>query len=65
MLSSHNDIMSKLNPTPQKPAKPSPQAVRRAVASSTALETGLTVQQLERKLQNRSQHRFAHIKLAA
>ncbi len=51
-------------PTPQ-PAKPSLQAVRRAVASSTALETGQCVQQLEQKLQNRSQYRFAHIKLAA
>lgn len=57
--------MLKLNTPPPKPAKPSPQAVRRAVASSTALETGLTVQQLEQKLQNRSQQRFAHVQLAA
>lgn len=42
----------------QQAAKPSLQAVRRAVASSTALETGLTVKQLEQKLQNRRQHRF-------
>ena len=57
--------MLKNNTSAKKPAKPSPQAVRRAVASSTALETGLTVQQLERKLQNSSQHRFAHVSLAA
>ena len=45
--------------------KPSLQAVRRAVASSTAVETGQTVQQLEQKLQNQSKLRFQHIKLAA
>lgn len=49
---------------PPKPFKPSTRAVRRAVASSTTLETGLTVQQLEQKLQNHSQKRFTHIKLA-
>ena len=60
------DVTMRKNTAPaQQAAKPSPQAVRRSVASSTALETGLTVQQLEQKLQNRSQHRFAHIKLAA
>lgn len=51
-------------PAPQT-TKPSAQAVRRAVASSTALETGLSVEQLEQKLQNQSRSRFAHIKLAA
>lgn len=45
--------------------KPSLHAVRRAVASSTAVETGQSVQQLEQKLQNQSQLRFQHIKLAA
>jgi hypothetical protein len=39
-------------------------APSRAVASSTALETGLTVQQLEQKLQNHNQKRFRHIRLA-
>lgn len=60
--------MSKLNTTvssARKPRKPSAQAVRRAVASSTALETGAPVRQLEQKLQDRSRQRFAHIKLAA
>lgn len=44
---------------------PSLVAVRRAVASSTALETGQNIQQLEQKLQQPTQQRFAHIKLAA
>lgn len=54
----------KTTPT-QQLTKPSAQAVRRSVASSTALETGLSVEELEKKLQNRSQQRFAHIQLAA
>ena len=45
--------------------KPSLQAIRRAVASSTAVETGQSVQQLEKKLKNQSKLRFQHIKLAA
>ena len=45
--------------------KPSMAAVRRAVASSTAIETGQNIQKLEQKLQQPSQQRFAHIKLAA
>ena len=49
---------------PPKPFNPSARAMRRSVASSTALEIGLTVQQLEQKLLNRCQNRFAHIKLA-
>ncbi|GAA4006521.1 hypothetical protein GCM10022279_33060 [Comamonas faecalis] len=61
--------MLKHNARTQNPAKPSPQAVRRAVASSTAIETGLTVEQLEQKLQNRDSQRdsqrFAHVQLAA
>jgi uncharacterized membrane protein YgcG len=38
--------------------------LRRAVASSTAIETGQTVQQLEQKLKELAKHRFAHVKLA-
>lgn len=49
---------------PPKPFTPSPQALRHAVASSTALETGQSVQALEQKLQHQRQRRFAHIKLA-
>jgi len=56
--------MQKHNAPPLKPFTPSPQSVRRAVASSTALETGQTVEQLEQKLLNSGQSRFAHIKLA-
>ncbi|MEN2431926.1 hypothetical protein [Comamonas sp. F1-6] len=56
--------MPKRSAPPSKPFTPSPQSVRRAVASSTALETGQTVQQLEQKLRNRSQSRFARIRLA-
>lgn len=48
--------------TGRKP--PSMAAVRRAVASSTALETGQSVQELEQKLNQPVKHRFAHIKLA-
>jgi hypothetical protein len=44
---------------------PSMVAVRRAVASSTAIETGQSIQKLEQKLQQPPQRRFAHIKLAA
>lgn len=52
--------------TPQNTRKkPSLQAVRRAVASSTAVETGQSVQQLEQKLKKPSKLRFQHIKLAA
>jgi len=40
-------------------------AVRRAAASSTALETGQSIQQLEQKLQQTAQPRFAPGKLAA
>lgn len=42
---------------------PSPKALLRAVASSTAVETGRPVAQLEQKLQQPAV-RFAHIKLA-
>ncbi|MBP8186377.1 MAG: hypothetical protein KAX76_01410 [Comamonas sp.] len=57
--------MFKKNAGSLAPPKPSAQAVRRAVASSTALETGQSIQQLEQQLQNRQPQRFAHIKLAA
>lgn len=43
--------------------RPSPQAVLRAVVSSTAVETRQSVAQLEQKLRQPSA-RFAHIKLA-
>ncbi len=42
---------------------PSRKAVLRAVASSTAVETGRSVMLLEKKLQE-PKGRFAHIKLA-
>lgn len=51
--------------TSTTPKKPSLQAVRRAVASSTAVETGQNIQQLEKKLQSPSNLRFQHVKLAA
>lgn len=48
-----------------KPRKkvPSEQAILRAVASSTAIETGQRVQQLERTLRTKSS-KFRHIALA-
>lgn len=45
-------------------SKPSPQALQRAVASSTAVETGRSVELLERSLRQAPAARFAHIKLA-
>ncbi len=45
--------------------KPSMAALRRAVASSTAVETGQSIQKLEQKLKEPAKHRFAHVKLAA
>lgn len=57
--------MFKKNARSSPAPKPSAQAVRRAVASSTALETGQSVLQLEQQLQNRQPQRFAHVKLAA
>lgn len=44
--------------------KPSRRAVQRAVASSTAVETGRSVAQLEQSLRQAPSARFAHIKLA-
>lgn len=44
--------------------KPNIAAVRRSVASSTAVETGQNIEQLEQKLRQPEKRRFAHIKLA-
>ena len=42
---------------------PSKQAIRRAVASSTAIETGQSVKSIERKLRIRSS-KYRHVSLA-
>ena len=55
--------MLKTNQNARK--NPSLAAIRRAVVSSTAVETGQSVQHLEQKLQDQSKLRFQHIKLAA
>ncbi|MDG5977496.1 hypothetical protein H010_19727 [Hydrogenophaga taeniospiralis CCUG 15921] len=52
-----------LKSTEPQRKKPSSKAMLRAVASSTAVETGRSVTQLEQKLQQPAV-RFAHIKLA-
>ena len=52
-----------LQTSPKKRKPLSQSALIRAVASSTAVETGQSVQALEQKLQLKSP-RFAHIKLA-
>lgn len=44
--------------------KPSIAAVRRAVASYTAVQTGQNVQSLEQKLREPAKRRFTNIKLA-
>ena len=49
-------------PRHRKP--PSPQAIVRAVASSTAIETGQRVADIEAKLRNARGGRFAHLSLA-
>lgn len=54
--------MTKTSISPQR-KKLSGKAVLRAVASSTAVETGRSVAQLEQRLQQ-PLVRFAHIKLA-
>lgn len=51
--------------TTPPPKKPSMAALRRAVASSTAVETGQSIQKLEEKLRKPARHRFAHVTLAA
>ena len=50
--------------TTPPPKKPSMAALRRAVASSTVVETGQSVQNLEQKLKEPAKHRFAHVTLA-
>jgi hypothetical protein len=52
-----------LKTTESKRKLPNLKALLRAVASSTAVETGQTVAQIELKLQQPTK-RFAHIKLA-
>jgi hypothetical protein len=52
-----------IKPTAPQRKKPSRKALLRAVASSTAVETGKPVPQLEQKLRQASV-RFAHITLA-
>jgi len=52
-----------LKKTASQHKKPSRRALLRAVASSTAIETGRPVAQLEQQLR-RPAVRFAHIKLA-
>jgi hypothetical protein len=52
-----------LKATKPKRKEPSRKAVMRAVASSTAVETGQSMALLEQKLRQPSS-RFAHIKLA-
>ena len=52
-----------LKATEPQRKKPSRKAVMRAVASSTAVETGQSMALLEQKLRQPSP-RFAHIKLA-
>lgn len=44
--------------------KPSLDALRRAVASSTAVETGQSVRKLEEQIKQPTKNRFGHIKLA-
>jgi hypothetical protein len=57
-------VISMTKPSTTTRKKPSLHAVRRAVASSTAIETGQNIQQIEQKLQNPNKLRFQHIKLA-
>lgn len=55
---------------PAKPAAitkskaPSQKAIIRAVASSTAIETGKSVRQIERTLRDSKSGKFLHLKLA-
>jgi hypothetical protein len=44
--------------------KPSRKAIQRAVASSTALETGQSVEAVELKLRSKKLERFRHLTLA-
>ncbi len=71
-MGSHNtqrNISAKMSakPTAPKPVKaPSPAAIRRAVASSTAIATGQPIARIERALRaaRRGEGRFSHLKLA-
>lgn len=47
----------------QQRKTPSPEAIRRAVASSTAIETGERIAEIEKKLINRA-GKFSHVTLA-
>lgn len=50
---------------PRNAAKaPSQKAIIRAVASSTAIETGKSIRQIERTLRERKTGKFVEIKLA-
>lgn len=58
-------MLKTTDPKRSSPArKPSRRALMRAVASSTAVETGEPVAVLERKLTAGTAQRYAHIKLA-
>lgn len=59
-----HDMPKSTEPKRTTPRKPSRRALLRAVASSTAVETGQPVALLERKLMGESTQRYAHIKLA-
>lgn len=61
VIRSETGFMSRTT-NPQR-TPPTPEAIRRAIASSTAIETGQRVADLERKLENRS-GKFGHITLA-
>jgi hypothetical protein len=63
------DAMKPAKPTalakPRGAAKaPSQKAITRAVTSSTAIETGKSIRQLERTLRNSKSGKFFDIKLA-
>jgi len=49
--------------TTRRAKAPSQQAILRAVASSTAIETGQSIAQIERHLRGK-QRKFAHVGLA-
>ncbi|HEY2396194.1 MAG TPA: hypothetical protein VGH81_09490 [Rudaea sp.] len=49
--------------TTRRAKAPSQQAILRAVASSTAIETGQSIAQIERSLRSK-QRKFAHVGLA-
>ena len=61
LVVSHGEVTK---PTKNNRKQPSLTAMRRAVASSTAVATGQSIQQLEQNLKEPAKHRFAHLKLA-